>query len=244
MVERDTELAMFIDYDNLLQPQKQAGILDTVRRALFGLPVQGLSRRTKCTVRIYGGWYEGTQITRLAQDITVEIQRDFPAVIRVPVDSSGSTFSVSTTAELAVALLQEPGHHMFNTYRRKGKPANVRVTAPCDVGCVESDCVLPLMKKLLRNGTCPKAGCRITTTDHLVYRHEQKIVDTLLCCDLIHAGRSPMDRVILLSGDDDFLPALRTVLLGGLSAVRYHPKPNGPRASFPQGGVQLLELEL
>jgi len=244
VAEGETELAMFIDYDNLLQTQKQAGILDQVRRALFGLPLEPVSRRAKCSVRIYGGWYEVTQITRLAQDVTVEIQRDFPAVIRVPSGLEGSPVSISATAELAVALLQEPGHHMFNTYRRKGKPANVRVTAPCDVGCSETDCVLPLMKKLLRNGTCPKAGCMITTTDHLVYRHEQKIVDSLLCCDLIHAAKGQLAKIILLSGDDDFLPPLRTVLLNGRAAVRYHPKPNTPRASFPQGGVQLLELEL
>ena len=242
MPEKNTTLSVFIDYDNLLLSQKTAGILDVVTKALIQIPLAAVTTRAKCDVRVYGGWYEGSQITRLAQDVTIELQRDFPAVIRLPFGSNDHV-SVYTNAELAVALLQEPGHHLFNTYRRKGKPANLRVVEPLDAGCIDASCVLPLMKKLLRTGNCPKSGCCITTGD-LVYRHEQKIVDTMLSCDLIHAGNGITDRVILVSGDDDFLPPLRAILLHGTPAVRFHPKANYQRASFPHGGAQLLEMGL
>lgn len=234
--------AVFIDYDNLLAAQKTSGILDVVTKALIQVPLAVVSPRAKCDVRVYGGWYEGSQITRLAQEVTIELQRDFPAVIRLPAAGSDHVL-VSTNAELAVALLQEPGHHLFNTYRRKGKPANVRVVAPIDAGCIDASCVLPLMKKLLSTGNCPKAGCGVAMGD-LVYRHEQKIVDTMLSCDLIHAGNGIADRVILVSGDDDFLPPLRTILLRGTPVVRFHPKENYQRASFPHVGAQLLEMGL
>lgn len=242
MPERDTTFAIFIDYDNLLPTQKTAGILDAVTKVMIQIPLGAVTTRAKCDVRVYGGWYEGTQITRRAQEVAVEIQRDFPKVIRLPV-SDRSQISVSTSAELAVALLQEPGHHLFNTYRRKGKPANVRVTEKSEVGCNDTGCILPLMKKFLNSGNCPKASCDVAAGD-LIYRDEQKIVDTMLTCDLIHAGSGDADRVILVSGDDDFLPPLRTILLRGTAAVRFHPKPNYQRASFPQGGAQLLELDL
>lgn len=242
MPDRDTTFVIFIDYDNLLSAQKSAGILDVVTKALIQIPLDAVTTRAKCDVRVYGGWYEGNQITRLAQDVAIEIQRDFPKVIRLPVAGSEHVL-VSVNAELAVALLQEPGHHLFNTYRRKGKPANVRVVEPTDAGCADTACVLPLMKKLLNTGNCPKAGCGVATGE-LVYRHEQKIVDTMLSCDLIHAGSGVADRVILVSGDDDFLPPLRTILLRGAAAVRFHPKMNNQRASFPQGGAQLIEMDL
>lgn len=242
MSERDTTFAVFIDYDNLLETQKTAGILDVVIKALIQVPLELVTARAKCDVRVYGGWYEGTQITRRAQDVAVEIQQDFPKVIRLPVAGCGHIL-VSTNAELAVALLQEPGHHLFNTYRRKGKPANVRVVEPGIVGCTDQTCILPLIKKLLNSGNCPKAGCGVATGD-LVFRDEQKIVDTMLSCDLIHAANGVADRVILVSGDDDFLPPLRTILLRGAVAVRFHPRPNCQRASFPQGGTQLLEMDL
>lgn len=242
MTEGVTTFAVFIDYDNLLQPQKIAGILDVVTKALVQVPLDGVTIRAKCDVRVYGGWYEGTQITRRAQDVAVEIQRDFPTVIRLSI-AGREHISVPANAELAVSLLQEPGHHLFNTYRRKGKPANVRVEEPTIVGCLNQNCVLPMMKKLLNTGNCPKPGCDVAA-GNLVYRDEQKITDTMLSCDLIHAARGAADRVILVSGDDDFLPPLRTILLGGTPAVRFHPRPNYQPASFPQGGAQLLEMDL
>jgi uncharacterized LabA/DUF88 family protein len=99
------------------------------------------------------------------------------------------------------------------------------------------------MKQLLKTGKCPKGGCTVLNCD-LVYRHEQKIVDTMLTCDLIHAANRLPDRIILVSGDDDFLPPLRTVLLRGTAAVRCHPKPRTQRTLFPPGGSKLLEMEL
>ena len=232
----------FIDYDNLRQDHKSAGMLDVVTKAFVLVPWDHSITRGRCEVRVYGGWYEGDQMTRLAQDLSAELQRDFPAIVRVPLGNN-NILSLSANAELAVSLLQEPGHHLFNTYRRKGKPANVRVEKPDDVGCVDAACVLPQMRKLLKSGNCPKDGCTVSNCD-LIYRHEQKIVDTMLTCDLIHAVDRVSGRVILVSGDDDFLPPLRTVLLRGGAAVRCHPKPSTQRQPFPAVGSQLLEVDL
>lgn len=234
--------AVLIDYDNLLPEHKMAGILDVVTRALVQIDFDDSINRCQCDVRVYGGWYEGTQISRLAQDLTVEIHGDFPKVLHLPTRSGGRV-SVVAHAQLAVALLQEPGHHLFNTYRRKGKPANVRVEQPNAIGCTDPTCLLPLVKKLLKTGNCPKAGCTVGVGS-LVYRHEQKIVDTMLSCDLIHVGRGNADWIILISGDDDFLPPLRTVLLNGGAVIRFHPRPSFQRASFTMAGAQLIEKGL
>ncbi|WP_428622177.1 hypothetical protein [Sedimenticola sp.] len=243
MAAISTKFSVFIDYDNLSPLQKSAGILDVVTKALIQIPLKGIDHRASCDVRVYGGWYEGTDITRLAEKVTVEIQDDFPKVIRLPASKDAGQVSVVTNAELAVALLQEPGHHLFNTYRKKGKPANVRVVKPSSIGCRKDDCILPKVKKILETGSCPVNGCT-TSEGGLVYRHEQKIVDTMLTCDLIHAANEVSGRIILISGDDDFLPPLRTVMLKGIEAIRFHPKPSQQRASFPGGGAKLLEMEL
>jgi hypothetical protein len=126
VTDNDTAFVIFIDYDNLLPTQKTAGILDVVTRALIQISMDTATTRAMCDVRVYGGWYEGTKITRLAENLTVEIQRDFPKIIRLSTSRSGY-ITISANAELAVALIQEPGHHLFNTYRRKGKPVNIRV---------------------------------------------------------------------------------------------------------------------
>lgn len=241
MPDAPVQLAVFIDYDNLLETHKTAGILDIVTSALLRTPLPPTTVRGKCEVRIYGGWYEGSSITASAQDLSVEIQRDFPAVVRLGQAAVGG--AIATTAELAVALLEEPAHHLFDTYRRKGVPRNVRVEEPASVGCVDTSCVLPQVKKILKTGECPKPGCKIAQPG-LLYRSEQKIVDTMLTCDLIYAATQPYDRLILISGDDDFLPPLRTALLRGAAVVRFHPKPNSRRASFPIGGSSLIEMDL
>ncbi|MEW8288369.1 MAG: NYN domain-containing protein [Candidatus Thiodiazotropha endolucinida] len=243
MAAFNTKFSVFIDYDNLSPLQKDAGVLDVVTKALVQIPMDGVAQRTSCDVRVYGGWYEGTNITRLAEKVTVEIQNDFPKVIRLPAPNDAGHVYVTTNAELAVALLQEPGHHLFNTYRKKGKPANVRVVKPSVIGCSNDDCILPKVKKILATGRCPVDSCT-TNEGRLVYRHEQKIVDTMLTCDLIHSANGVSDRIVLISGDDDFLPPLRTVMLKGVDAIRFHPKPSQRRTEFPVGGARLLEMEL
>jgi hypothetical protein len=181
------KVAVFIDYDNLLGAHKTSGILDVVTKALLRTPIVSLENRGICDVRIYGGWYEGSSMTQLAQNLAVEIQRDFPAIIRLPGSGAG-TVLLAATAELAVAMMEEPSHHLFGTYRRKGKPSNLRVQKPQNVGCSDTTCPLPLAAKLLKSGSCPIPACTITAWD-LVYRHEQKIVDTMLTCDIIYAPK-------------------------------------------------------
>ena len=234
--------AVFIDYDNLLPVQKAAGILDVVTKALIQLSLDEGITRAKCDVRVYGGWYEGSEITRLAQNVTIEITRDFPTIIRLPI-ANEEYLKVTANAEIAVALIKEPGHHLFNTLRRRERPGNIRVEEPDNVGCEDLDCVLPLMKRLINKGKCPKANCEVAA-GKLIYRQEQKIVDTMLTCDLIHAANGNTHKIILVSSDDDFLPPLRTIVLSGTEAIRFHPKQNNQRVAFPRGGAQLLEMDL
>jgi len=236
------KLAVFIDYDNLQDGHKTSGMLDVITKALLRTPIVSKDTRGTCDVRIYGGWYEGPTMTKLAQDVFVAIQGEFPAIVRLPSVGSG-IIALTATAELAVAMMEEPSHHLFDTYRKKGRPGNLRVQKPEDVGCTNTSCPLPLAKKLLKTGGCPIHTCSVTADD-LVYRHEQKIVDTMLACDMIYAPKLDYEHLILLSGDDDFLPPLRTVLLRGTPVARFHPRPNRIRKPIPSFGKHLTEIDL
>jgi len=109
--DRSPLLCVFVDYDNLLPMQHAAGVLSLITKALVQLPPASVPDKAKYDVRIYGGWYEAAEMTVRAQDIAVEIQRDFPTIIRVPA-TPGETRAVFANAELAVSLMQEPGHHL------------------------------------------------------------------------------------------------------------------------------------
>jgi uncharacterized LabA/DUF88 family protein len=242
MHAENIKIALLIDYDNLTELQKSSGILDIATRALMQLPKDISETRGKCAIRIYGGWYEEQSMTNLAQSLSVSMQDDFPAIIRIPT-ILGEPLSLTTNAELARALVEEPSHHLFNTFRKKGRPANVRFLKPEDVGCTNTECSLQVAKNLLRTGRCPSNGCSVTRAD-LVYRNEQKIVDTMLTCDLLYYSKLEYDHIMLISGDDDFLPPLRTILLRGAKVYRVHPTSSNYRAPIHIAGTQLHEMEL
>lgn len=236
------KLAIFVDYDNLLHPQKSSGILYVVRRALLQTTLPTTSALGICDVRIYGGWYEETAITALAEKLTVEVGREFPTIVRVPTQR-GKVLALNTTATLAVAMLEEPRFHLFNTYRRKARARNVRVQTPAAVGCTNCGCPLPMTKQLIETGSCPNSLCDIVSRE-LLYRPEQKIVDTMLTCDMVYAPTQNYQQLILISGDDDFLPPLRTVVLRGTPVARFHPQPSRDRIPMKIPGKQFTDKDL
>lgn len=235
-------VAILIDYDNLMPNQKTAGLVDVATRVLMQLPPLTARERGACEIRLYGGWYEGATMTQLAQELSVTMQVDFPTIIRAP-NKSGSSTPIVVNASLAVALSEDPAQLLFNTFRKKGKPNNVRVQKPQDIGCVKNDCTLTLIKKLLKTGKCPIASCA-ATSNNLIYRSEQKLVDTMLTCDLLHAQMHGLDYIVLVSDDDDFIPPVRTLLLRGAPVVRVHPKFSSQRQKISVGVAQLQEMEL
>lgn len=236
------KVAICIDYDNLEKIHKTEGILSVATKSLIKLSEITDSPIRNCEIRLYGGWYEGESRSKLSEDLAAKLLDDFPAVIRAQL-RNGDVSKIVTTAELAFSLLEEPAHYLFNTYRKKGKPSNIRVTSKDDAGCKSETCLLPLARKLLQKGSCPAAGCS-TEDNSLIYRHEQKIVDTMLTCDLMYLGTQDYHHVMLISADDDFLPPLRTLLLRGSKVIRMHPKQSAANQPIIAAGKTLLEMVL
>lgn len=236
------KIAICIDYDNLEKTQKTAGILNVVSAALIKLSDTFTTNRGTCEVRLYGGWFEGENLSSLSQTLSANIQSDFPTLIRTKL-RDGSICILRATAELAFSLLEEPSHQLFNTYRRKGRPSNIRVETPSNVGCSSTSCPLPLAKKLLQKGSCPTEGCT-SGGSPLIYRHEQKLVDTMLTCDLMYLSSKEYSKIILVSADDDFLPPIRTLALRGANIVRVHPTLSTNHQPIRIAGSQLMEVSL
>lgn len=236
------QINVFIDYDNLTVLQKRAGLLDVITKALLASPLKTHSAMGHCDVRVYGGWYEGSSLTPLAQRIAAELQADFPTLLRC-LTVHNTVCALSTQAELAWALVEEPTHHLLDTYRKKRFPYNLRFTDPAGLGCRATHCPLSSLPLLFNTECCPEASCAITLGD-ILHRAEQKLVDTMLTCDMIHTANQPGDLVIVISDDDDLLPAIRTVSLRGTPVLRIHPKPFTKLAVFPPGGAALMELSI
>ena len=236
------KIAICIDYDNLHPMQKITGILSIVTSVLQKMQFSSLPKQGVCHIRLYGGWFEGQEMSQLSQQISIKMQEEFPALIRVT-DASGKYCSINTTVELAVSLLEEPNYHLFNTYRKKSKAQNIRVESQERVGCSSSSCPIPVARKMLKTGKCSIGNC--TAGDQiLIYRHEQKIVDTMLTCDLIYLSQQDYDELLIISEDDDFLPPIRTIALRGSKIIRVHPKFSSHRVIIDIAGQPLSELEI
>ena len=233
---------IFVDYDNLLPPRRSAGLLDVTTSALMAYPLDTTETRGRCEVRVYAGWYEGQNLTQHAQDVSSAIRDEFPTILRIPTQTGGSC-RMAVRAELAFSMSEEPTRHLFDTYRKKQIPANFKPVNPVTAGCTVSSCVLSCLPQLFKKKRCPEPSCSIGLAD-LMVRNEQKLVDTMLTCDIIHATGQDYQRIIIVSGDDDLLPAARTALLRGVPVVRLHSRPTYQAADFPEGSVVFFEDSL
>lgn len=233
------QVTLFIDYDNLVGLQKRTGILAITTKALMAIPLKTTATTGRCDVRIYGGWYEGNNLTPLAQRVVAEIQSAFPAIVRCAT-VTGDQCGLSAQAELAFSLSEEPAHHLLDTFRKKQAPSNLKCVNPTGLGCTEPTCPIKHFSTLFDLERCPEANCTFELKD-IIYRNEQKLVDTMLTCDMIHAASRHCDLIIVISGDDDILPAVRTVTLRGTPVVRFHTKQYQQPVNFPPGGAPLLE---
>jgi uncharacterized LabA/DUF88 family protein len=66
------------------------------------------------------------------------------------------------------------------------------------------------LQQLLSKQRCDSPLCGKPFKDALLV-NEQKLIDTMICADLIYYSQSTDWPIILVSSDDDFVPALRLI---------------------------------
>lgn len=235
------KILIFVDYDNLNQIQKDNGLRVLIQK-IFDLSCFEFGFSGSCDLRVYGGWYEGEELSQQGQSLAVRLNDDFPCLINSAAKNL-EICKIRTSAELAFSMLEDPSHHLLDTYRKKNKPKNIKILSACDVDCNSSNCLLPALKKIIGTGKCPQQNCTSKSND-LLYRAEQKIVDTMLSCDLIYSLQYLPDYIYLISADDDFLPSLRVSLLRGANIIRVNPQRNTLRPRVIVRDRILKELEL
>jgi hypothetical protein len=195
------DVHVLIDYYNLPRKVINAGATSLVTQ-MGALARSTYADAGEIFIRLYGGWYEDTGLSKDGTLLIQEISNNFPRPIRGP---NGAI--CHTHCEVASSLLAMRGDLFFSTVReRRGMARLLRAGAP--TACIDiPNCTAPNVIEWSRKG-CPAAGCPVSHTDAFVCR-QQKLVDILLCCDLITLARvGPDARIFLISEDDDFIPAL------------------------------------
>lgn len=201
----------FVDFDNLAQRNRSADGLERVFSYIFGSEDFNLGAPViSCEVRIYGGWYQENGLTKAAQLLSAQLEGKFPLSLR----ARGGEL-IKLTAAMAYSMSQDPTTHMLDTYRQKGVPSNLRCNAPGNSGCSQKACMFSNLPDLIKKKRCPAINCDIEI-GRILYRGEQKIVDTMLACDVVHdVSLGSYAAFIIISGDDDMIPPIRSALLKG-----------------------------
>ena len=204
-------IGCFIDYDNIDAVEKAVGIKDLVTVIYSKLEDSFKHQNLRMYVRFYGGWYDTNgQLTRDAIVLSSQIEDTFPFVLTQRA-IKGNPHKTICNAEMAYSLLEIPGDILYNTFRHKSvNHTYLRVERGSNLGCSLEGCTADIIYKTIKKKKCTNSSCTKTTSDFL-YRNEQKMIDTMISCDLIY-GASIYDKVIIVSSDDDFVPVLKTLL--------------------------------
>ena len=211
-----------VDYDNIPELERTRGPVHVVTRIVEALGVS-LAGGTELRCRLYGGWFQGSNLSRRAQYIDPLLRADFPRVISTTVGDTA--YSVIARAELALALDISPDRYLTHTYRERSLPKNVRCAALPYTGCkIPGRCPIASVHALLRDSQCPELGCSVDLAA-ILSKPEQKLVDTMLTVDIVHLARTSTEIISIVSADDDIWPGIQAALLYGARIVHIHPLP-------------------
>lgn len=218
----ETDGYVLVDYDNLL-PLFQSLPLTSLAQRISGTLDRLSPGLNDVHIRLYGGWYSDTGLTNKGTRIAQELLK-FPLTIGRQGKIVRRVF-----CEIASSLIGRKADTLFSTFRKRtGFRSRLAITLP--TGCVDpTNCTVRAVSKW-SSGGCPHTGCAITMHDVFSY-YEQKLVDTLLCCDLIALGtRSPAPVIFVLSDDDDIVPAYLLAAGGGASIFQLQMRTSGARS--------------
>jgi hypothetical protein len=210
---------VIVDYDNIEQIDRHRGLLYLVEKIVHAAVSSSVNIPNRVVFRLYGGWYEGQNLSRLAQWLTAEAQSQFPT-------SLGNTptrkFRIIASVALAYSLAVEPAKPLWDTFRIHGTPRNLRCHHPSNAGCGLTNCPGVSLYEFITAGHCPQQGCTVSLRD-ILHRSEQKLVDTMIAADMIHYSMIGESVLCVVSGDDDLWPGIRVALLRGTNVIHVHP---------------------
>lgn len=203
------KVIVILDYNNVfcvshnLTVDRRRFIMSSVIRSI----VQDHPSVDYIDVRLYGGWYQDNVLTRMGSQVMSEhLTMDlFPIVM-------GDQRKIDGRQTL-VESIHGVEHIWYNTYREKqGVPRLIikRYSHKelCDNN--KSHCPVHILERFARKQTrsCPVDGCEMSNGDAFV-QMGQKMVDTMMVCDIISFSESEeVESIYILTDDVDLFPAL------------------------------------
>ena len=157
-------------------------------------------------IRLYGGWYQGNVYTQKASLLATYLQQIdiFPIIT-----NTGKVDGSVAIAEQQYGL----DFVWYNTFQKKAGLQKVLIDHTKESQICSSNsgqCPVRILQKFIKNKErlCNNNGC---TTKHqeILYRKEQKMIDTMMTCDVITYSSEPTVKAIYIASDDvDLFPCI------------------------------------
>lgn len=214
-------MVVLVDYDNILELDRNRGPVHVATKIIEALGT-ALNCQKEVNFRLYGGWFQGTILSRRAQLLTPVLRASFPRPMALAAGVVPSP--ITARAELALALEAAPGRHLTHTYRDRALPNNVKCAALPYPRCHQPGaCPIAPTHSLFRDARCPELGCPVGI-ETVITKPEQKLIDTMITADLLHLALSD-PAVVVVSADDDIWPGIQAALVYGAKILHVHPLP-------------------
>jgi len=168
-------------------------------------------------MRLYGGWYMDTELTKQASIVQQLLTRFdlFPIIM------NGKR--ISGSINLASSMFSFPDLIWRHLYKERRGVSRIRIAQHLvDDFCTANrgGCPKYLLNKFTKkkDKLCPVVGCEFLQNEVFI-SPVQKMVDTLIACDLITIAEcEESSGIFLFSDDQDHLPSL------ALASIRRHKK--------------------
>jgi hypothetical protein len=241
-------VAVLVDFDNFYTHERvevgaawlEHEVIQMVRLANDLLPDVG-----RVVIRLYGGWMENGVLTQRGSALQQAIAIVDPFPLPLP-GGKGLLRGELVLATRLFSLASVEWGHTLKT--REGLPklklaAEMSVeTCPVDRDTCPVKSFAHFSKKLGK--TCHIAACTATNRRTFI-RQEQKMIDTMMACDILTMPRERgAARLLVFSEDTDLLPPIAvTAGVSGfpIDLVLPRQRRNDPYAAVLEGlGVGLL----
>jgi hypothetical protein len=208
-----------VDFDNVPDTVTKKGLRYVADRVWTSIgqidPALALGTG-RLDVRFYGGWRGRQAPSPRGSHLIAEAQREFPFVIR-------GNRPITIAGELAQSLLLLPKHELPHTFRPRHGGQNLGCHHPSKLGCAVQDCPVLGVHAFLVGGKCTSTTCG-RAADGFLIKTEQKLVDTMLVCDLIHLSLINEAHAAVVSSDDDLWPGMLTAMSNGTGILQIGTK--------------------
>ena len=197
---------ILVDYDNL---EKNACIsVDQSAGAIMEI-VKNLDQKSdffnssselqNINILLYGGWFFYTSLSYMAQDLCRQIKCNFPQLYRLK-----SNIQINVQCEMAYGIFSLGKQKTFYaTYRQY--PARFVIDKKYTKCCEDGDICVDFVRDWIKNKKC----CYCSTENkNLFVSIGQKMVDSMIFCDLHFLSQSKENLIAVVSSDDDMIPVI------------------------------------